>query len=70
MIGTKKVWSLSYADDLVLLAKDANEMKKILKTLARFLKERDLNLSTKRSKMMTFRRGRREKEYWIGTKRR
>lgn len=57
---------MEYTDDIVLLARDANEMRKMLKSFAKFLKRRNLILSANKSKMMTFRRGegRKKKEQW------
>lgn len=30
VIGKEKIWTLAYADDLVLMAKDEKEMKEIM----------------------------------------
>lgn len=62
VIGRKKLWTLSYTDDMVLLTRNTNKMKKMLKTFARFLKKRELNLNTEKSKIMTFRRGKERKK--------
>lgn len=52
-----------YADDIVLLTKEPNEMKEILRRLAGFLKKRNLILSVEKSKMIfTKGGGRRKKE--------
>lgn len=54
-----------------LLAREANEIREMLRSFTRFLKKRNLILSVDKSKMMTFRkgRGRRKKEqrYWNET---
>jgi len=39
-IGKERVWSLAYADDMVLLAKNREAMMDMLDTLGRFLRER------------------------------
>lgn len=56
--------NLAYANDIVLMTKEANDMREMLKRFSNFLEKRELNLSVEKSKMMTFRkgRGRRKKE--------
>jgi hypothetical protein len=48
VIGREKLWSLAYADDIVLVAKNADEMKEMLKSFAKFLERRDLILSVEK----------------------
>jgi len=64
-IGNSRVWNLAYADDLVLLAKNREAMVDMMSTLKIFLKDRDMELNTEKSKMLIFNRKRREKkERW------
>jgi len=64
-VGNNRVWNLAYADDLVILAKNREAMLDMLQTLKRFLKERDMELNTEKSKMLVFNRKRKEKkERW------
>lgn len=58
VINKEKIWSLGYAD-IVLMAKEANDMREMLKRISSFLEKIELNLSAKKSKM-TFRKGERE----------
>lgn len=41
ILGKKKLWTVSYADDIVLLATDAGGLKQMLKRFRRWLKKRD-----------------------------
>lgn len=41
-IGKEKVWSLAYADDMVLVAKNREAILDMIDTLGRFLKERKI----------------------------
>lgn len=36
--GKEKIWSLAYADDMILLMNDAKEMRKMLKIFTDFLR--------------------------------
>lgn len=53
----KRIWTLAYADDLVMLAKSEEGMKEMLKRMERFLKRKKLQLNTEKSKMVCFKRG-------------
>jgi len=61
-IGNCRVWNLAYADDLVLLAKNREAMLDMMLTLKIFLKDRDMEINTEKSKMLVFNRKRREKK--------
>ena len=65
-IGEKRLWSLAYADDLVLLAENREALVDMLDTLKKFLKSRKMILSEEKTKVLVFNRGRRsKKERWI-----
>lgn len=54
MAGERKVWSLTYADDIVLMADREEKLKEMLKRFEIFLKETELELSTKKAKSVVF----------------
>lgn len=56
-IGRERIWSLAYADDLVLLRKNEKSMKEMMKRTERYLKEKKLQLNAKQSKMVCLRKG-------------
>lgn len=66
VVGREKLWSLAYADDIVLVAKEANELREMIRNFSKFLEKRELILSAEKSKVMTFKKGggRRKKERW------
>ena len=53
-IGNIKIWSLDYADDLVLLALNKGALLDVMDTLKIFLKIRDQILSTDKSKVLVY----------------
>lgn len=64
-IGKERIWTLSYADDIVVLAKNREALLDMMDTLGRFLKERKLELSAEKSKIIVFnRKGREKNEVW------
>jgi len=66
-IGKNKMWTLSYADDLVLLVKNEESMKEIMKRLERYLRNKNLQLNAEKSEMLCFRKGggRKRRVKWI-----
>lgn len=65
-LGNDRVWTLGYADDLVLLAKNRVAILDMLSTLGRFLKKRSLTLNVDKTKMLIFnRKDRGKKERWL-----
>lgn len=40
LIGKRRIWSLAYADDLVLLAKNEEGIKEMIKRMERYLKRK------------------------------
>lgn len=55
-IGKERIWSLAYADDLVLLTKNEEGMKEMMKKMERYLKRKKLQLNTEKSKIVEERR--------------
>ncbi|XP_014213600.1 uncharacterized protein LOC106643113 [Copidosoma floridanum] len=66
VIGGIRVWSLAYADDLVLLALNWEAMLDMLRVLKIFLEGRDFNLSVVKTKILVFNKCRNSgKEKWL-----
>jgi len=65
-IGKNRIWTLAYADDLVLLAKNEESMKETMRRLERYLRNKNLQLNAEKSKMLCFRKGgeRRRRVKW------
>lgn len=60
-----RIWTLAYADDMVLLAKNREALMDMMNTLKRFLKERELILSVEKTKVIVFNGKRKgKKEIW------
>ncbi|CAD6216275.1 GSCOCG00011331001-RA-CDS, partial [Cotesia congregata] len=55
--GGKKVFSLAYADDVVLLAKEEDEMREMIRTLERFVEKKRLEVNVGKTKVMRCRKG-------------
>ncbi|XP_067212233.1 golgin subfamily A member 6-like protein 6 [Linepithema humile] len=62
----RKVYSLAYADDMVLIAEEEEEMKGMMEKLERYLDRKNLELNTEKTKIMRFRKGggRWKKKVW------
>ena len=64
-IGNFRVWSLAYADDLVLLAENREALLDMMITMKKFLKNRKMILSEEKTKVLVFNRCRKnKKESW------
>ncbi|XP_011684741.1 PREDICTED: uncharacterized protein LOC105448076 [Wasmannia auropunctata] len=64
-IGNCRIWSLTYADDVVILANNREAMQDMMGTIKKFVKERNLDLSVNKTKMLVFNRKKKEKyEKW------
>lgn len=58
------MYTLAYADDLLLLAEEEGGIKCMVARLERYLDRKGLELDVRKSKMMRFRKGgRREEEF-------
>lgn len=66
VVGERKVWSLSYADDIILVADREEELKEMMKRFKTFLKEVELELSREKTKVVVFekRRNNRRQGKW------
>jgi len=66
LIRKNRIWTLAYADDLVLLAKNEESTKERMKRLERYLRNKNLQLNAEKSKMLCFRKGgQRRKVKWM-----
>lgn len=52
-----KVDVLAYADDVVLLAKEEDEMRGMIRTLDRYISGKGLEVNTRKTKIMRCRKG-------------
>lgn len=55
-IGAKRLFVLMYADDAVLLAKEKRGMRLMIKELRVYLKEKGLEMNSRKSKIMRFKK--------------
>jgi hypothetical protein len=56
-LGKGRVYSLAYADDLVLLAEGEDEMRSVIERLERYMDRKGLEVNVGKTKIMRFRRG-------------
>lgn len=64
-LGKERIWTLVYADDLMIVAKNREATVDMLDMLRRFLKDRRLGLNAKKTKVLVFHKKCREKiEKW------
>lgn len=67
LLGGKMVYSLAYADDMVLLAEGEEGMRSMIERLENYLDKKRMELNAKKTKGLRFRRGgEREKRRRIG----
>lgn len=62
IIGKEKFWTITYADDIAVLAKSEEELKGILRRFKRYLEKRNMILSAEKSKILVFEDGRERKK--------
>ena len=71
-LGEEKIYTLAYADDVVLMAEDEEGMKGMMARLERYAERKGLEVNAGKSKVMRFKKGRgREKKVkwrWMGRK--
>jgi len=56
-LGAERVYSLAYADDVVLLAEDQESMKSIMERMEIYLDKKNLELNVGKTKVVRFREG-------------
>lgn len=57
VIGRFKIFCLAYADDMVILALSKEEMTSMIKTLQKYLNNRQLELNVDKTKIVVFSKG-------------
>ena len=57
VLGQTKIYSLAFADDIVLMAERADDLKDMLRALQRFAGAKKLQINTQKTKIMTFSKG-------------
>ena len=62
VVGNSKIWTLSYADDIALIAKSEEELKYMMKRFEKYLKKKELLLSPGKSKVLVFEKGKGKKK--------
>lgn len=63
VLGRKKLWTVSYAGDVILLATNPEGLKQMIKRFKNIIRRRGLEINTDKSKIRIFRiEGRRKKE--------
>lgn len=60
-VGGNRIWTIAYADDIVILAKNRVALLDMMDTLGRFLKNRELTLSAEKFKVLVFNKKDRKK---------
>jgi len=71
-VGNEKMWSIEYADDIVMLAEEEEGLRDMMRRVKRYIEGKRLELSVDKSKVMVFKnKGGRDKErfWWWGEKR-
>ena len=65
VIGNKKIWTITYAEDVAIAANDEKEMKGMIRTYKKYLKKKGLELNAEKIKIMEFSKagGRRQNSF-------
>jgi hypothetical protein len=54
VVGREKVWSLAFADDMVIVAKSERKMKEMMRSLGKYVKKKEPEVNVDKTKMMVF----------------
>lgn len=70
-LGEGRIYTLMYADDIMLLAENEDKMRSVIERLEEYLRKKNLGLNTEKTKITRFRKGRWkvEKRKWDGKER-
>ena len=68
-MGTEKIWTLAYADDLVLPVGDERGLREIMRLGGRYVNRKGLEVNANKSKIMIFRNRAKERKRVNGTRR-
>lgn len=55
-IGRSRFYTLAYADDLAVIATNENKLRRMLKSLGKYFKEKEMILNVEKSKVLVFSR--------------
>jgi len=66
MCGGERIYTLAYADDIVLLAEEEDEMRSMIGRLEEYMERKGLELNVGKTKVMRFKKGggRMKKREW------
>ncbi|KMQ86416.1 hypothetical protein RF55_14592 [Lasius niger] len=56
-LGDERIWTLAYADDVVLISKEEDGMRSMIERLEGYLERKGLELNVGKLKIMRFRKG-------------
>jgi hypothetical protein len=63
VVGREKIWSLAFADGMVIVAKYEREMKEMMRNLGKYVrKKKKLKVNVEKMKMMVFNKRKRKSE--------
>jgi predicted nucleotidyltransferase len=54
VVGRETVWSLVFADYLVIVAKSERETKEMMKSMGQYVRKKRLEVNVEKTKMMVF----------------
>jgi len=66
-LGERRIYTLAYADDIVLLSEDEGGLRSMISRLEDYLEKKRLELNVDKTKIMRFRKGKgrtSKKEWW------
>lgn len=65
-IGGRRIYTLAYADDMVLMAENEDEMRSLMERIEGYLERKGLEVNTEKTKIVRFRKsgGRWDKRTW------
>jgi len=58
VVGKEKFWLITYADDIVLVAKNEQKLKSMMRRLKKYIDKKGLIPSPGKSKVVVFEKGR------------
>jgi predicted nucleotidyltransferase len=50
VVGRDKIWSLSFVDELVIVAKSEREMKEMVKSLGKYVRKKKLEVNVEKTR--------------------
>jgi len=65
-VGRRRIYVLAYADDVVLLAEEEEEIRGMMRGMEKYIAEKGLEVNVMKSKVIRFRRREGERKRWNG----